>query len=304
MHSLIEKAPKNITKSLDIQKLNKYLPSIFNVVLIVACSYTLAQLTWLLIPVDESKQAPVSQKSTNTAARQKSAQQQKIQQISNSHLFGQYQAKASTTIKKTEAPETRLNLVLKGVLAAMPATNASAIIALGKKGKEDIYGIGDKVSSATLREIHADRVILERAGKFETLRLPKDANSDNLIKAAKSKIPDLYPRSAAPATPGRVLSNIRKKIMKNPTSFGEYAIPVPYNENGKLRGYRLRPQKNRALFDQVGLDPKDVVIAINGVSLDNPANGLKALRELQKAKQVNITVLRNGAEIPLSFEMP
>jgi len=297
MHSLIEKSSKNITESLDLQQLNKYLPAIFNVLLLIACSYTLAQLTWLLIPVDETQQAPISQRSANMAAIQKSAQQQKIQQISNAHLFGQYQEKVHKTIKQ-DAPETRLNLVLKGVLAAIPMDNASAIIAMGKRGKEDIYGIGDKVSSATVREIHADRVILERAGRFETLRLPKDPNSNGFIKSARPSF-----RSRA-STPGQVLGNIRQKIIKNPTSFGQYAIPIPYRENGKLRGYRLQPQKDRALFDQVGLDPKDIIISVNGVSLNNPANGLKALRALQKAKQVTITVLRNGTEIPLSFEIP
>jgi general secretion pathway protein C len=310
MHSLIEKAPKNIAHLLDIQKLNRYLPSIFNVVLIIACSYTLAQITWLLIPVDETSQAPVTQNLSKASGRQKSAQQQKIQQISNAHLFGQYQA-VVTKVTKTDAPETRLNLILKGVLASVPMTNASAIIALGKRGKEDIFGIGDKVSSATVREIHADHVILERAGKLETLRLPKD--KDDLIKSAPSSRPNLYSKSSPKrpssrilpeSTPSQVLSDIRKKIMKNPTSFGQYAIPIPYNENGKLRGYRLKPQADRALFDQVGLQPNDVIVDINGISLNNPANGLKALGALQRAKRFEISVLRNGSVIPLSFEMP
>ncbi len=300
MHSLIEKSSKNIPESLNLQQLNKYLPTLFNVLLLVACSYTLAQLTWLLIPVEESRPSPITQQSANMVARQKSAQQQKIQQISNAHLFGRYQTKANKVITQN-APETRLNLVLKGVLAAVPMKNASAIIAMGRRGKEDIYGIGDRVSSATVREIHADHIILERAGRLETLRLPKDPKSAGFIKSGRSKSANFRSR---PSTPGQVLSDIRRKIMKNPTSFGRYAIPIPYNENGKLRGYRLQPQKDRALFDQVGLDPKDIIININGISLNNPSNGLKALSALQKAKQVNITVLRNGNEIPLSFEIP
>ena len=302
MNAFVEKLPKEFLKSLNWQQLNKTLPTTFNVILIIACSYTLSQLTWLFVPTEEtSTQAPQSKRHVrnNTAQRE---QQQKIQSISDAHLFGRYQSKVSEPVK-TDAPETRLNLELKGVLAAVPMANASAIIAMGKNGKEDIYGINDKVSSATIKEIHSDRVILGRGGRFETLRLPKDFGQNTLIKSSESTPPDNF-TSSTPSTPGEVLGDIRQKIMKNPTSFGEYAIPIPFNENGKLRGYRLQPQKDRALFDQVGLDPNDVVVAINGVTLDNPANGLKALRALQKAKHVNITVLRNGAEIPLSFDIP
>ncbi|MCW8854971.1 MAG: type II secretion system protein GspC [Gammaproteobacteria bacterium] len=294
MKILAEKLPE----SFDLKSINKYLPTAVNLLLLLACSYTLAQLTWLLIPTDNNTTVIPVQQSVKTVSTQQSALEQKIQAIPDAHLFGEYQQKAITPVKK-DAPETKLNLVLKGVLAAHPMKNASAIIAKGKNGKEDIYGIGDRVSSALVKEIHADRVILERNGRYETLRLPKEFSDNTLIKSAARQNTVSHNN-----TPGSVLGDIRSKILKNPTSFGEYAIPVPYNENGKLKGYRLQPQGNTALFDQVGLNPNDVVIAINGVNLNDPAKGLKALRELQKAKQVDITVLRNGSEIPLHFEIP
>jgi len=294
MNTLINRLPK----SLDWQKINKSLPVLFNVLLILSISYTLAQLSWLLVPAEKESQAAPANSGVIHGSRQQSEQQIKIQQIPQAYLFGKYEAVISKATK-TVAPDTRLNLILKGVLAANPMDNASAIISMGKRGKEDIYGIGDKVSSATVREIYPDRIILERSGRLETLRLPKEFSTNTLIKTGSHGH-----GASKPTTPGQVLGNIRRKIIKNPTSFGQYAIPIPYNENGKLRGYRLQPQKDRALFDQVGLKPSDVVIGINGVKLNNPANGLKALRALQSAKQVNITVLRNGAEIPLSFEIP
>ena len=295
MKTLADKLPE----SLDLKSINKYLPTAVNLMLLLACSYTLAQLTWLLIPTDDGNSVIAVHQSVKAGSAQQSATLQKIQAIPEAHLFGDYQQKSITPVKK-DAPETKLNLVLKGVLAAQPMKNASAIIAKGKNGKENIYGIGDRVASAIVKEIHADRVILERSGRFETLRLPREFSDNTLIKSARTT----YTSRSNRSTPGAVLGDIRNKILKNPTSFGEYAIPVPYNENGKLKGYRLQPQGNTALFDQVGLNPNDVVIAINGVQLNDPAKGLKALRELQKAKQVDITVLRNGSEIPLHFEIP
>ena len=297
MSTLADKLPKSLdTKSINLDKINRILPPTLTILLIIACAYTLSQITWALIPGDDSQ---MSSPSIGVKDARNKQQEKSYHHISDSHLFGQYQQSTAPTIK-TDAPDTRLNLTLKGVLAATPMKNAAAIISLGKNGKEDVYSIGDKVSSASVVEIHADRVILQRSGKMETLRLPKDNNS-NFIKSSTNKNRS---RASRPATPGAVLSDIRKQILKNPTSFGKFAIPVPYNENGKLRGYRLQPQGDSTLFDAVGLSPNDVLIAINGVELNNPAKGLKALRSLQKAKQVNLTVLRNGVEMPLHFEIP
>lgn len=295
MDTLINKLPF----TLDWQKLNQALPIVFNILLILAISYALAQLTWLLAPEESEVYAQPTRSSNAHLASKQSAQQSLIQQIPQSHLFGKYEATITQAVE-TVAPDTRLNLVLKGVFASNPMDRASAIISMGKRGKENVYGIGDKISAATIREIHPDRIILERSGRFETLRLPKEFGSAPLVKTKNRKASG----STRPKTPGQVLGNIRKKIIQNPTSFGQYAIPIPYNVNGKLKGYRLQPQKDRALFDEVGLKSTDVVIGINGVKLDNPANGLKALRALQSAKQVNITVLRDGVEMPLSFEIP
>jgi len=293
MNTLAKKIPKSFNLSAaNLTKLNQILPPVITVIFIIACSYTLSKITWSLVPDDAQLEAPKSFNNKNRAKQQV----KNYREISDAHLFGNFQ-QTSTQAAKTEAPETRLNLVLKGVLATNPMEYGSAIISLGKNGKEDNYAPGDKISGATLKDIYADRVILERGGKLETLRMPKD-DSGSLISSAPT------PRGKRPSGPGAVLSDIRKQILRNPTSFGKFAIPVPVKENGKVRGYRLQPQGDRALFDAVGLEPSDVIVAINGVELNNPAKGLKALRSLQRAKSVDLTVLRNGSEMPLHFDIP
>ncbi|MCK5336991.1 MAG: type II secretion system protein GspC, partial [Gammaproteobacteria bacterium] len=93
-------------------------------------------------------------------------------------------------------------------------------------------------------------------------------------------------------------------ILKNPTSFGQYAIPVPVSKNGKLQGYRLRPQKKgRELFKQFGLQRNDIVTQVNGVRLNDPVQSIAALRKLSSAGSINLTVMRNGVEIPLQFNI-
>ncbi len=299
MKTLAAKLPLHLTPE-TLLRANRFLPVLLTLLLVIGCSYLLSKITWALIP-DDSSALPVQNQRTDPTAAQ--PQRTDYSHISQAHLFGIYQQSAAAP-QTQDAPDTRLNLVLKGVLSTDPMSKASVIISLGKNGKEDMYSIGDQVASATLKEIYADRVILQRSGQLETLRMPDEFNDDFITSLPDSELPDGGDAQIDTSSPGAALSDIREEILKSPTSFGKYAIPVPYKENGRIVGYRLTPQGDRTLFDVVGLDPNDIIVAVNGVQLDDPAEGLKALRELQSASQVNITVLRNGAEIPLQFDIP
>lgn len=299
MKTLAAKLPLHLTPE-TLLRANRFLPALLTLLLVIGCSYLLSKITWALIPDNSSALSAQKQRINPSAAQ---PQRTDYSHISQAHLFGIYQQSAAAP-QTQDAPDTRLNLVLKGVLSADPMSKASVIISLGKNGKEDMYSIGDQVASATLKEIYADRVILQRSGQLETLRMPDEFNDDFITSLPDSQLPDGNDAQIDTSSPGAALSDIREEILKSPTSFGKYAIPVPYKENGRIVGYRLTPQGDRTLFDVVGLDPNDVIVAVNGVQLDDPAEGLKALRELQSASQVNITVLRNGAEIPLQFDIP
>jgi general secretion pathway protein C len=223
-------------------------------------------------------------------------------QLASAHLFGSVEAGPASP--QQVATETRLNLVLRGVLAAELPQYAVAIIADGKRGKEEIYGVGDVLpGNASLREVHADHVLLERSGQLEILNLSKDDELDLTADTLTSASDDNMDFASA-GSPAEALGQVRKSIMRNPTSFGDFALPVVVKENGKQIGYRLQPQeKGRELFGQIGLDPADVITSINGVKLDNPQNGISALRKLSTASSLNITVKRNGNEVPLNIQL-
>ncbi len=75
-------------------------------------------------------------------------------------------------------------------------------------------------------------------------------------------------------------------------------------KNGKQLGYRLQPQKKgNELMQKLGLEKNDVITEINGIRLDNPQNGIGALRALSTANSVSITVMRNGTEVPLNIQL-
>jgi general secretion pathway protein C len=251
----------------------------------------------MFFPQDDPSAVPALQ--TARPSINKQAQQDNFRQLTSANVFGV--SEKAELKQQSKAPETKLNLTLKGVLAATPMEMASAIIAQGKNGKEEIYGIGDKMpGGVAIKEIHPEYVVLERSGRLETLKLQKVSGVGGLNSASKSN-----QRSGrySQGSPAAALKDIRSNILKNPTSFGEYALPVVVKENGKQIGYRLKPQQKGQMLSELGIENGDVITQINGVELNNQQNGISALRKLSTAKNLNIVVKRNGAEVPLNISL-
>ena len=278
-----------------LQQINQRLPAIISLLLVIACAHAMAKITWMFLPEGEtSMQQRVS---SRAPVVNRVNQGQAIRQVANTHLFGEMEKAAVQ--RQTKAPETRLNLVLRGVIAADPMSLSHAIIARGKNGKEEVYAIGDKMPGGVIvEEVYPDHVILNRGGQLETLQLVKD--EDVGIIRTPNKRSTFLPSG----TPGQQLTSIRQEILSNPTSFGDYALPVVVKKNGKQLGYRLQPQKKgNELMQKLGLEKNDVITEINGIRLDNPQNGIGALRALSTANSVSITVMRNGTEVPLNIQL-
>lgn len=277
-------------------QVNQRLATIVSLLLIIACAYLLVQITWLFIPQDEEQSQQVQQKAVPVNKIQ--AKQNNFRKLTTANIFGVSQTTAVTQ-QETKAPETRLDLSLKGVLAAVPAAHASAIIAQGKSGKEDIYGVGDKIqggAGVTIKEIHPDYVVLERNGQAEILKLQKVSGLDDIESGIQSS-------GMQNKSPGSELKEIRDKLIKDPVSFGDYALPVVVKENGVQVGYRLQPQKNGQLLSTLGVQSTDVITQINGIRLNKPQNGVRALRNLRNANSVSLMVKRNGAEVPINITL-
>lgn len=283
------------TNTAHLQQLNQQLPVIISLLLVIACAHAMAKISWMFLPEGETS---MQQRATaRTPLVNRTNQGQAIRQVANAHLFGEMQSAAVP--RQTKAPETRLNLVLRGVIAADPMSLSHAIIARGKNGKEEVYAVGDKMpGGVTVEEVYPDHVILNRGGQLETLQLVKDEDVGTI------KAPNRRSTFLPSGTPGEKLVSIRQEILKNPTSFGNYALPVVVKKNGKQLGYRLQPQQmGDVLMKELGLEASDVITEINGIKLNNPQNGIGALRQLSTANSVSITVMRNGTEVPLSIQL-
>ena len=276
------------------------LARLVNGLLVIWLAWLLAEMSWMLLPDTRTSEA----QSVAVVPGQVTRQAPRIdeRQIASWHLFGE--AGKDKPVKKTavNAPETRLKLTLRGVFASDDSSSASSARAIigDPRGKEDSYAPGDPLpGGATLSEIYPDRIILERNGRFETLRLPrKTMNTGSARLGSRSTVRSTSSGNAA------AFSKYRREIKKNPASLMNYVRATPERKDGKFIGFRLQAGKDPGAMKELGLKPGDVVTSINGVQIDSPAKGMKAMQALGEGDSVNITLLRGGQETSMSLTLP
>lgn len=261
--------------------------------------YRLAVLVWQVVPEPPLAEVPANlpaaaQGATATPGKAR----MDVAELVSWHLFGAPEASAPTTTgAHIDAPDTRLNLILRGVLSSDDPEGARAIIA-EPNGNENFFRVGSAMpGGAELKEIHADRIILMRAGRHETLRLPREA-MDGAVTSSRPEA------GADNDSTGELLGGYRDKLQNNPQALMELARPVPYTDANGFAGFRLFPGSKPALFAQVGLQPGDIVKEVNGVILDNPTKGAEVMQELRDSQQLSLRIERGGQEINLAVDIP
>jgi general secretion pathway protein C len=95
---------------------------------------------------------------------------------------------------------------------------------------------------------------------------------------------------------------VRQLLVQNPSAGTELLRPQPVFAGGSLRGYRVYPGRNRAQFAGLGLQPGDLVLAVNGAALDDPNRGLEILRGIGQGSAVTLTIDRGGQQQQLSID--
>lgn len=290
------------------EALQKSLPILASALLAVLIAYALVNFVWLFI--GDSKEATNMEVNLPSGAYEQgnSKSDEYASRIQHLHLFGQ--ADLSSLQAAAAAPETQLNLKLLGVLA-IGTEGGMAII--GSGNSEQVYVVGDTVpGNVVLKAVYLNHVLLQSSRGLETLRLPEEDGTFIEFKAQAHQAPattfSQSNQGQIPPTetgvPGenpaggavvQSLRDLRREFIRNPQTLAEYAQAEPVDN-----GYRLTFVQDNPVIQKLGLQNGDVVTSINGIPLDKPENGIRALRKLMKAREVQLTVVRNGQEQQLN----
>ncbi|MDA3921211.1 MAG: type II secretion system protein GspC [Salinisphaera sp.] len=271
--------------SRDAQRWLARAPDIANLILVVLVALAAARLFWLVWPTPTNAIAPMA---SSAPDRSGSSHTLDIDAIAGAHLFGKQSAAdaAAAKPKVINAPETHLNLTLTGIVSDSQGDRSRALIK-GPQGKQDSYRVGQAViKGVKLYEVYANRVILDRSGHYEMLTLEsvKKAQAMTGIK----RTPQLNQALA------QDLGDARRKILSDPSAARRFIRLQPAEQNGSLVGYRIYPGADRSLFKKAGLKSGELVTAINGKPLNDPAASLRLLGNLANASHATVTLESGG----------
>ena len=195
------------------------------------------------------------------------------------------------------APQTSMPLVLTGIIAGKDPKNGLAILGQTRTAAK-VYAVGDNVpGGAKLHSVYSDRVVLDRDGQLESLVLPRQIDAvAPAPTAAASAVPAEQSGSRADAAHDQ-----RATRPARPTSCG----PQPVLTHGKMHGFRVYPGPQPPGVHAPGTAPGDLVTAINGTPLDDPASRQRDLQHhWVSSSEARVTVMRNGQQQDLTLNMP
>lgn len=212
-------------------------PMVVLAVIMPLLAYQFALLTWTLVP--ETKPA-LLWKPVTTGNKQTTGSINTLQ-LQQQHLFGETTKDTKPVVKETSianAPKTRLNLKLTGIVAASDPEYSSVII--DYKGTQSSYFMDSKVdgTNAVIVQIYQDRIILEVEGSHQTLMLEgvekldiQHQRHENKSKVVKDN------KSSKIITAGVKTVNLnRTELLKNPGKLTDYIRISPVRENGSVKG--------------------------------------------------------------------
>ncbi|MFT5235844.1 MAG: general secretion pathway protein C [Shewanella sp.] len=269
--------------------------------------YLSAQITWKLVPTSE----PVSNwhptpESISAGKRVSVSQLQALSLFGRADEASNKPQRAPVEELITDAPKTSLSIQLTGVVASTSKQKGLAVIE--SSGSQNTYSLGDKIkgTSASLKEVYVDRIIITNSGRYETLMLDgleyeTNGQANRQLQQAKSirKVDQRQDIDFAQ----EILAS-RDELLADPSKLTDYLAISPVQTDGELQGYRLNAGKDRDLFQKSGLNANDLAKSINGYDLTEMSQALEVMAQLPELTEISLMVERDGQLVEIMFNLP
>lgn len=284
------------------QKTLLRLPTITSVILLIACALVSAKIIWLLVAPAPASLPPL-QAPEEKSRGLVSTTPDYAQQIQQLHLFGVAKARNEQDTP-IDAPETQLNLKLRGLYAIDGDEEAGLALIASGSAAEKLYTVGDKIPGNTrLKAVYPEHVVLERNGKFETLRLIETKKTGGKSAGNRGRIAKQARVTQKHFSSNSRVARLRTEILKNPAKLAELVSAQPAYKNGAFTGYRISTRKKDPVFKDLNIKSGDIITEVNGIAIDTPQKGIQILQQLRNATQVDVTINRKGQLIQLSHSL-
>tara|TARA_R110000765_G_scaffold74857_1_gene146774 strand:- start:2021 stop:2926 length:906 start_codon:yes stop_codon:yes gene_type:complete len=204
-----------------------------------------------------------------------------IDSLPAAQMFADRTASPSSAVEIAAIPESRLNLVVRGIRTGQSATDGVAFLQT-PDGRDGMFRQGDEiVEGVTLHSLDQDRIIIDRRGGLEALVLRETQ------RPAAAAVPTAVATSAG-RTRGRAPSDIFRV--------------VPVFEGQALIGYQMATESD-VVLTALGLRQDDILLAVDGQVLAESGDVAELFESLQGRETISLSIRRGGVPLTLQVDL-
>jgi general secretion pathway protein C len=204
---------------------------------------------------------------------------------------------------------TDLKLKLWGTITGLDGMTR-AVIEDQTKRKQALYRAGQEVSSARVKMILREKVILSVKGEDQILQIEKPASTGRPASPRASvprnvgrpgrQPPAVSQRSPASRTVRLKLSRLGT-ISEDPEDWNGYAATAPYRDGSGETGLMLNQIKPSSPFRRLGIRNGDIMLSINDAPVENLGDIMQPLTTIAAGETLSLKIKRRGRERKLDF---
>tara|TARA_B000000460_G_scaffold70530_1_gene48736 strand:+ start:793 stop:1647 length:855 start_codon:yes stop_codon:yes gene_type:complete len=263
--------------NLYVFKFRSKAPLIVTIFLLIICLYLLINISWKVIFPEVSSNDFI--KSISTSSQGSKENYDNL--IADPFLMANSPSISDSFI--LDAPPTALSLRLYGIRYSESGEANAAILGFDPHNQR-IYRTNDIIADDIVLEyIEPERVFISREEIIESITFEKDS---------------VLSKTFRESFVNKKLITTQQKWTEN-NILSEMVKFQPYFSDGSVKGYQLYPGNNSGLFNQTGLKPGDLLVAINGLSVKDPT----VLKELSGVGDLRLDLIRDDDDLSITVNL-
>ena len=223
---------------------------------------------------------------------------------SNLNFYDNYRISKKLNIKEeklviNKKNENTYNINNLNLNAIYMDDKKNFIIILDKNtNKNHFLSLNEEYEGYKLIEILKKEVVFFKNSKRYLLKMEKDQS--NLLKKIEIK------PSNQKTTQTQLKTITKNELLKYTSNldniFAEIDIEPVYKKN-KLEGFLVNWVEDKGIFNKLGIQKGDIIIAFNDTALKSEADAFNAYENITKLTAVKLTILRNSVKKDLEYEI-
>ncbi len=164
-------------------------------------------------------------------------------------------------------------------------------------GKTHIVSQGQNINGIRIVNIDKDFILVESDGKTQKITFKTKAQQTTPNNNEPLNLPPLDKLLNNNTIPK---SEIEKLTADPGVMFTQIRL-IPVVENGQTKGFRFDWIQDGSLFQKIGIQVGDILVAINNQKINSGEDAFRILQMLRNESSIKVTILRNGQLMDMSY---